>query len=63
MIKIRILPKLSEDCERDARELSHALYVDDFESIDTWLAVCNMLNVPTDADQIYFNATNITYGK
>lgn len=55
-------PKPSKDCEIDQREKQHALYRDDFESKGAWRDVCNMLDVPTDADQIYFNATDITYG-
>tara|TARA_R100001591_G_scaffold53741_1_gene63765 strand:- start:88 stop:264 length:177 start_codon:yes stop_codon:yes gene_type:complete len=52
----------SKDCEKDCRELQHALYRDDVADKNTWRDICNMLGVPTNADQIYFNATNITYG-
>jgi len=54
--------KQSENCEVDAREMQHALYVDDFGDIEMWKQICVMLGVPIDADQIYFNATDITYG-
>jgi len=56
-------PKPSRDCEIDHRDKQHALYVDDFESVAVWKDVCNMLGVPTNADQIYFNATDVAYGK
>ena len=52
----------SKDCEKDSKELQHALYIDDFKDKNAWKDICNMLGVPTNADQIYFNATNITYG-
>ena len=52
----------SKDCEKDSRELQHALYRDDVADINAWISICDMLGVPTNADQIYFNATNITYG-
>ena len=52
----------SKDCEKDTRELQHALYRDDVADKSAWKDICNMLGVPTNADQIYFNATNITYG-
>ena len=58
--------KQSENCEVDAREMQHALYVDDFGDIEMWKQICVMLGVPTDEeilpDQIYFTATDITYG-
>ena len=53
---------VSRDCEKDHKELQYALYRDDFESVDSWRDICNMLGVPTNADQIYFNAKDITYG-
>ena len=56
----------SADCEADHQEKQHALYLDDFGDIKMWKQVCEMLSVPTDEeilpDQIYFNATDITYG-
>ena len=54
--------KPSVDCEIDQRNKKHSLYVDDFENIKMWQRVCGMFDVPTDADQIYFNARDITYG-
>ncbi len=54
--------KASVDCEKDCRELRHALYRDDVRDSDAWRDICNMLGVPTNADQIYFNAEDITYG-
>ena len=56
------MARASKDCEKDSKELQHALYIDDFKDINAWISICNMLGVPTNADQIYFNATNITYG-
>ncbi len=56
------MAKQSNDCEKDCRELQHALYRDDFESLDAWKNVCNMLGVPINSDQIYFIAFDITYG-
>ena len=56
------MARLSKDCEKDCRKLQHALYRDDFESKNSWKDICNMLGVPTNADQIYFNAKDITYG-
>ena len=56
------MSKPSKDCEIDHRDKQHALYRDDFESKNGWIDVCNMLGIPTDADQIYFNATDLTYG-
>ena len=38
-----------------------ALYLDDFDSLETWQGICKSFNVPIDADQIYFDAENITY--
>ena len=52
-----------EECknaELDAKNKT-ALYPDDFESLETWQCICKSLNVPIDADQIYFDAENITY--
>ena len=57
------MAKQSNDCEKDCRELQHALYRDDFESLDAWKNVCDMLGVPINSDQIYFNAIDITYGQ
>ena len=54
--------KPSKDCEKDCRELQHALYKDDVADKNAWKDICNMLGVPTNADQIYFNAKDITYG-
>ena len=54
--------KPSKDCEKDCRELQHALYRDDVADKNAWKDICNMLGVPTNADQIYFNAKDITYG-
>ena len=54
--------KLSEDCEKDCREKRHALYRDDVADSDAWRDICNMLGVPKWADQIYFNAEDITFG-
>ena len=54
--------KPSKDCEKDCRELQHALYRDDVADKNAWKDICNMLGVPTNADQIYFNAEDITYG-
>ena len=54
-------PIESKDCELDAKT-KKALYRDDFDSKDGWQNVCNMLNVPTSADQIYFNVKEVTYG-
>jgi len=55
-------PKISVDCKVDQQNKKHALYIDDFENIKMWRQVCEMFDVPTDADQIYFNAKDITYG-
>ena len=52
----------SKDCEKDSKELQHALYRDDVADKNAWKDICNMLGVPTNADQIYFNAKDITYG-
>ena len=52
-----------EECknaELDAKNKT-ALYPDDFESLETWQCICKNLNVPINADQIYFDAENITY--
>ena len=49
-----------KNAELDAKNKT-ALYLDDFESLETWQCVCESLNVPTDADQIYFDVENITY--
>lgn len=54
-------PIESKDCELDAKT-KKALYRDDFDSKNGWKNVCNMLNVPTSADQIYFNVKEVTYG-
>tara|TARA_Y100000592_G_scaffold6065_1_gene8802 strand:- start:238 stop:414 length:177 start_codon:yes stop_codon:yes gene_type:complete len=56
------IAKPSKDCEKDYKELQHALYRDDVADKNTWKDICNMLGVPTNADQIYFNAKDITYG-
>tara|TARA_R110001592_G_scaffold350698_1_gene647047 strand:+ start:550 stop:738 length:189 start_codon:yes stop_codon:yes gene_type:complete len=56
----------SKDCEIDAREKQYALYVDDFGDIKMWKQICEVFDVPINGeilpDQIYFNATDITYG-
>jgi len=54
-------PIESKDCELDAKT-KKALYRDDFESLDAWKNVCDMLGVPTSADQIYFNVKEVSYG-
>jgi|TARA_Y100001951_G_C11243655_1_gene242061 hypothetical protein len=56
------MSKLSKNCEVDQQEKQHALYLDDFGDIKMWQQICEMFDVPTDADQIYFNADDITYG-
>ena len=57
------MSKESKNCELDKKQKQHALYRDDFDSGSLgWIDVCNMLGVPTNADQIYFNAKDITYG-
>ena len=56
--------KESKNCELDQKQKPHALYRDDFDSGSLgWIDVWNMLGVPTNADQIYFNAKDITYGE
>ena len=49
-----------ENAELDAKNKT-ALYLDDFDSLKAWQNICKSFNVPTNADQIYFNAENITY--
>jgi len=52
-----------EECknaELDAKNKT-ALYLDDFDSLETWQGICKKFNIPTNADQIYFDAENITY--
>lgn len=56
------MSKLSKNCEVDQQEKQHALYLDDFGDIKMWQQICEMFDVPTDADQIYFNTDDITYG-
>jgi len=52
----------SKNCELDQKQKQHALYRDDVADINAWKDICNMLGVPTNADQIYFKAKDITYG-
>ena len=56
------MSKESKNCELDQKQKQHALYRDDVADINAWVSICNMLGVPTNADQIYFNAKDITYG-
>ena len=49
-----------ENAELDAKNKT-ALYLDDFDNIEAWQSICKSFNVPTNADQIYFDAENITY--
>ena len=49
-----------KNAELDANNKT-ALYLDDFDSLETWQSICKSFNVPIDADQIYFDAENITY--
>jgi hypothetical protein len=55
-------PTWGESLMVDAREKQYALYLDDFADIKTWKRICEMFDVPTDSDQIYFNTDDITYG-
>ena len=52
----------SKNCKVDKETKKQALYLDDFADIETWELICKMFKIPTDSDQIYFNANNITYG-
>jgi len=52
--------KECKNAELDAKNKT-SLYLDDFDSLEVWQSVCKSLNVPTNADQIYFDAENITY--
>ena len=45
------IAKQSNDCEKDCRELQHALYRDDFESIDAWKNVCLLYTSPSPRDR------------
>ena len=54
--------KASVDCEIDSKNKEFCLYRDDFENQDSWDCICNMFDVPKWADQIYFNAEDITFG-
>ncbi len=54
--------KASVNCEIDSKNKKFSLYRDDFENQDSWESICNMFDVPKWADQIYFNAEDITYG-
>ena len=54
--------KASVNCEIDSKNKKFSLYRDDFENKDSWETICNMFDVPKWADQIYFNAENITFG-
>jgi hypothetical protein len=49
-----------KNAELDAKNKT-ALYLDDFNNIETWQGICKRFNIPTNADQIYFDAENITY--
>ena len=49
-----------KNAELDAKNKT-ALYLDDFDSLETWQSICKSFNVPIDADQIYFDPENITY--
>ena len=50
----------SKNAEIDAKNKT-ALYLDDFDSLKAWQNICKRFAVPTNADQIYFDAENITY--
>jgi hypothetical protein len=50
------------DCEIEAQNKT-ALYVDDFKELEVWEIICKKFNVPKNADQIYFNPKDVTYGK
>jgi len=52
--------KQCKNAELDAKNKT-ALYSDDFDSLETWQSICKSFNVPTNSDQIYFDAKNITY--
>jgi len=52
--------KECKNAELDAKNKT-SLYLDDFDSLEVWQSVCKSLNVPINADQIYFDAENITY--
>ena len=52
--------KECKNAELDAKNKT-ALYLDDFNSLETWQGICKRFKIPTNADQIYFDAENITY--
>tara|TARA_R110002074_G_scaffold139458_2_gene285242 strand:- start:21 stop:200 length:180 start_codon:yes stop_codon:yes gene_type:complete len=55
-----MIVKECKNAELDAKNKT-ALYLDDFDSFETWQGICKRFNIPTNADQIYFDAENITY--